>query len=122
VARDGFEFTPGGLGRNLRAFDGDLNALIAGVVDFQGPKSVARMKTTARWTDRTGNARATLAGFAEHTDRDHKLILHGGVPYQWWLEVRWRGKYAIVWPTTIWAGKAIMRNMNRLIAKMKGVR
>lgn len=56
----------------------------------------------APWTDRTGNARRNLHGFAGVTEGDCwcATIEHGpSIDYGVWLETRWNGKYAIIGPT-----------------------
>lgn len=57
-------------------------------------------RTNAPWHDNTGNARAGL--FAKHDAEhmvQHTLTVYGTMPYTFWLEVRWSGKYAIIGPT-----------------------
>lgn len=71
-------------------------------VVFDRYESVAESyaRTNASWTDRTGNARAGL--FAKHDAEHmvkHELTVYGTMPYTFWLEVRWSGKYAIIGPT-----------------------
>jgi len=59
-------------------------------------------RTNAPWTDRTGNARNGL--FAQHDAENmvrHELTVYGTMPYTFWLEVRWSGKYAIIGPTLV---------------------
>lgn len=59
-------------------------------------------RTNAPWTDRTGNARQGL--FTEHEAEHmvvHRLVVYGTMPYTYWLEVRWSGKYAIIGPTMV---------------------
>lgn len=113
-----FEFKPGSLKRNLKAFDGDVNALVAGVVDYRGDRAVAWMKTNAKWTDRSGNARQTLSGYGLHTTEYHELHLHGGMPYQIWLEIRWSGRYAVIWPAVKYQGLALMNQLRGLVNKL----
>lgn len=57
-------------------------------------------RTNAPWTDQTGNARNGL--FAQHDAEPmvkHELTVYGTMPYTFWLEVRWSGRYAIIGPT-----------------------
>lgn len=57
-------------------------------------------RTNAPWTDRTGNARNGL--FAQHDKEPmvrHSLTVYGTMPYTFWLEVKYSGKYAIIGPT-----------------------
>jgi hypothetical protein len=121
MASPTFEFKPGSLQRNLRAFDGDINALVAGVVDYRGTKAISYMKTNAPWKDRTGNARATLSAYGLHSAEWHELHLHGGMPYQYWLEVRWAGRYAIIGPAVKYQGLALMNQLRGLVRKLGSV-
>jgi hypothetical protein len=113
-----FEFKPGSLGRNLRNFDSDIGELIAGIVDYQGAQAVGWMKTNAPWTDRTGNARNTLGAYGLHARDFHEIHLHGGVPYQIWLEVRWGGKYSIIRRAVRIQGLALMNRMRGLCRRL----
>jgi hypothetical protein len=57
-------------------------------------------KENAPWEDQTANARQSLHTFVEQLSDDTvRLYLSHGVEYGIWLEVRWNGKYAIIWPT-----------------------
>lgn len=113
-----FEFKPGSIDSNLRNFNGNLRSLVAGVVDFRGTKSIEYMKTNAKWTDRTGNARQTLGAYGVHSKDSSEIHLHGGMPYQVWLETRWGGRYAIIWPAVKFQGLALMNQMRGLAAKL----
>lgn len=68
----------------------------------------ADMKDSASWTDRTGNARQTLAAFAIKLPDGAVLIAKQQMSYGKWLELKNAGKYAIVLRTlqsyygTIW--------------------
>ena len=118
MASKSFEFKPGSLKRNLRTFNYDINALVAAVVDYRGDRSVDWMKSNAPWTDRTGNARATLAAYGLHGFDFHELHLHGGMPYQIWLEIRWAGRYAIIGPAVKYQGLALMNQLRGLVKKL----
>jgi hypothetical protein len=114
-----FEFKPSRLVANLRHFDGDVNALVGATVDFRTDKSISFMKTNAKWTDRTGNARATLNATAKHSDTSHEIRLYGGMPYQIWLEVRFGGRLAIIGPAVKYQGLALMNQLRGLISKLQ---
>jgi hypothetical protein len=79
-----------------------VDAAVDIVFDEYEPRFETEMRSGARWTDRTGNARAGL--FAEHDAEPmvrHTMTLYGAMPYSIWLEVRWSGKYAIIGPTMV---------------------
>lgn len=57
-------------------------------------------KQNATWTDRTAIARQSLFAFAEQVGQETvELYLAHGVDYGIFLEVRWAGRFAIIWPT-----------------------
>jgi hypothetical protein len=116
---DSFEFKPSRLVANLKHFDGDLNALVAATVDFRADKAITYMKTNAKWTDRTGNARATLNAEPEHSDTSHLIRLFGGMPYQIWLEICFAGRLAIITPAVRYQGLALMNQLRGLVNKLQ---
>jgi hypothetical protein len=57
-------------------------------------------KTNAPWTDRTANARQSLHAFTDEVAATIvDVYLAHGMEYGIWLEVRFQGRYAILWPT-----------------------
>ena len=57
-------------------------------------------KENAPWTDRTANARQSLHTFVEDLAADTvALYLSHGMEYGLYLETRYAGAYAIIWPT-----------------------
>lgn len=103
----------------LDKFSPELDAKIAVIVDRQADVGTSMMKQGAPWTDRTGNARATLAVDAKHKDHEHQLILHGGMPYQIFLELSHGGRFAIIAPTIPELGRKTMELCNGLMAMMR---
>jgi hypothetical protein len=77
-----------------------VDAAVDLVFDHAEASAASRMRTGARWTDRTGNARNGLMALhqAEPMVR-HTLVMYHSMPYGVWLEVRWSGRYAIIGPT-----------------------
>jgi hypothetical protein len=77
-----------------------VDAGVALAFDAMEAKAETYARTNAPWTDRTGNARAGL--FAKHQAIpmvEHRLVVYHTMPYGYWLEVRWSGRYAIIGPT-----------------------
>lgn len=120
-----------------------LNAYIGAMMAYQAPKVQDHMRTTAPWTDRTGNARNGL--FARYNGGaalassvinmrganggsagqmlggavdSHAIDLYHTVPYGIWLEVRWSGKYAVIAPTIQTEGPRVMAAIQGLMGKM----
>lgn len=103
---------------NLTGMSARVNALIAGVVDYEAGESTRMMKEKAPWKDRTGNARATLEGTPAHKGYVHTLTLHGGMPYQIWLETRWAGKYSIIAKSVLPVGRQVMETLRALFERI----
>jgi hypothetical protein len=85
---------------NLKALLPKVDAAVDLVFDQYEPKAESYARTNAPWNDQTGNARNGL--FAQHDSVpmvEHSLTVYGTMPYTFWLEVRWSGKYAIIGPT-----------------------
>lgn len=120
--RSSIEFKPGSLKRNLRTFNGQMGPLVAAVVDYQAHQSIGWMKSNAPWQDRTGNARSTLNAYTLHygvnNGSAHEIHLHGGVPYQIWLETRWSGRLAVIRKAVQYMGLALMNRMRGLASRV----
>jgi len=99
MPRGGFRINTRELDRELGSFNDRMNKGVAAAMDYQATRSEISMKTNARWTDRTGNARGSLFTATKHEGTVHEMVLSHGMSYGIWLEVRFSGRYAIVRPT-----------------------
>lgn len=82
------------------------------VADRMANEIEAYMKFNAPWTDRTGQARATLrAEVLDVTGRAALVLLQHGVDYGVFLEAMQGGRYAILGPTLDYYGPRIMREL-----------
>lgn len=107
----------------VQKFDARLDRGVAGVMEYWDSRLEGHMKTDAKWTDRTGNARNGLRAVAFHEPGvRHGVDLFHSVPYGIWLEVRWAGRYAIVIPTIVQYAPKIMNTLNKLFARLEGSR
>lgn len=95
---------------NLEVLDERLPAAIEKIFDYFSGKAETEMKSGARWSDRTGNARAGLVSAAERNGDEFTLYFASMASYGIWLEIRWSGKYAIVGP--------VMESIGPRLAKM----
>lgn len=87
---------------------GNIESSFGRVVQYLGRTSEyysLRMETyaksKARWTDRTGNARNSLAGAHEggatgSSTASFTISIAHGMPYGIWLELRFGQRYAII--------------------------
>lgn len=85
---------------NLKRLLPRVDAAVDIVFDRYEAEAESYARTNAPWNDETGNARSGL--FAQHDSEPmvvHSLTVYGTMPYTFWLEVRWSGKYAIIGPT-----------------------
>lgn len=101
MARRGV-FTFDSLTPSLKALLPKVDAAVDLVFDHNEAVAESYARTTAPWTDQTGNARAGL--FAQHDAEAmvvHRLIVYGTMPYTYWLEVKWSGRYAVIGPTLV---------------------
>lgn len=86
--------------QRMEAYAGQVLEAIQAVADYFEPVLESHAKQNAPWTDRTSNARQTLNSYSEALGREIvALYLAHGMEYGKWLEIRWSGRYAIIWPT-----------------------
>lgn len=105
---------------NLRNFDARARAAINKSMIYQAGRSEEYMRTNAKWTDRTTNARNGLfATSIRENENSWTLILSHGVSYGIWLEVTNSGRYAIVRPAWLLAGKQTMKLLSRIFERME---
>lgn len=107
------------LGRNIETLPAKVDGYIHAVMTYQSVKAVGYMKTTAKWTDRTGNARGGLStAVVWEPMKLHAIRLFHRVPYGIFLEVRWAGKYAIILPTIRKFGPDTMRLLGKMFKQL----
>ena len=98
-----FEFdtlTPA-LKRMLPVVDAGVDLAFDAVI----PLAATHMRTNAKWTDRTGNARNGLQAAHDKIPMvEHVLVMYHTMPYGYWLEIRWSGRYAVIGPSMLVIG------------------
>ena len=114
MAKSGLRLDKRKLQANIDSLNDRGNRAVAAAFEYQAPKSEARMKISASWTDRTGNARSGLFARPRHAATLHELLLSHGVSYGIYLETRFSGRYAIVRPEILKAGEDLMRIISKL--------
>lgn len=100
MARKRGTFVFDSLTPSLKTLLPKIDAAVDITFDRYEAEAESYARTNAPWKDNTGNARAGL--FASHEAEPmvaHSLTVYGTMPYTFWLEVRWSGKYAIIGPT-----------------------
>lgn len=109
------------LGRNLERLPDEVDGMIHAVMVYQSTKALGHMKTTAKWTDRTGNARNGLGTAVEWVPKErHTIRLFHRMWYGIFLETRWAGRFAIILPTIQQFGPDTMRLLDKLFRKLGG--
>lgn len=118
---DSFTIELSELDYNLKNFDRRARKAIQASMDYQAAKSETWMRTNARWTDRTTNARNGLFAVVDNGlgEDSWLLVLSHSVSYGIWLEVANSGKYAIVRPAFLKAHKELMTRLSNLFERME---
>jgi hypothetical protein len=85
---------------NTRLYRDMLIRAVYRLLSYYAPQIETDAKTNAPWTDRTGNARQTLAAFVYIPEEAViVLVLKQHMSYGVCLELKRGGRYAIVMPT-----------------------
>jgi hypothetical protein len=118
--KPGIVITKDTLSPGLKKFPVVLATALDKYMDFQAPKVQDYARSNAPWTDRTSNARNGLFAQSqgELSTGRIEIRLYHTVPYGIWLEIRWAGKYATIYPTIVNEGQRIMGGLNGLLSKM----
>lgn len=108
--RGSFEFDT--LTPNLKKFLPVVDAAVDLTFDHMEAEFATYMRQNAPWRDRTSNARNGLMAKheAEHMVQ-HTMVLYHTMPYGYWLEVRWSGRYAIIGPTMLAKSPDLVRKL-----------
>lgn len=85
---------------NLEAYQQKCLQAVTNIAAYFAPMFEAHAKENAAWTDRSANARQALHGCHEQAANDIvEIYIAHGMDYGVFLELRWAGKYAILWDT-----------------------
>lgn len=108
----GFKWDSRSLSRNIKELSPKVDAYIGAVVEFQATRGMTYMRAHARWTDRTGNARAGLFTIVRHVPmKRHEATFSHTMSYGFWLEVANDERYAIIMESVRLAGRDIMAQL-----------
>lgn len=100
---------------NCGVYNDKVVEAVHAVLNYFQPLFEEYSKQNARWTDRTGNARQGLnSDVVDLAEAVVMLYLAHGMDYGLWLEVRWSGRYAIIWPT-------IQAHLNEIANMLRGI-
>ena len=99
---------------NLERYEDHVDEMLGVIMDYHAARGLARMKTEAPWTDRTGAARSGLFSVVEHPKKgSYTIIFSYSVHYGFWLEVKFSGRDAIIRPTIVSQGHELMQDIRR---------
>lgn len=108
--------------KRLRRNAGNLNRNVRRnlslIVDRRAAITTGDLKTQARWTDRTGAARAGLFAIPIHGRTYEEIYMAYSVTYGIWLEIAHDRKYAIITPMMRIAGEALLADCRYLLDRM----
>ncbi|UVK63820.1 minor capsid protein [Gordonia phage LilyPad] len=103
------------LRRNVQNLDDVYDDMIKKIVEYHAAQGEIDMKTNAPWTDRTTAARNGLHTIVQHKDKGHYTIIFShSVHYGIWLEVKFSGRDAIIMPTVLSRGRALMKDLRKI--------
>lgn len=97
-----------------------LEQEITSLAERMTDEITAYMKQNAPWTDRTGEARASLYSVVQHEARQmiSVLVSHGTlIPYGVYLELSYGGKNAIIAPTIDIFGPRLWREVQAVVQR-----
>lgn len=121
MASGGVTVVENTLSPNIKALPGFLNDACKAAMMYHEGNAENWMKTNAKWTDQTSNARNGLAArYAGASKGVHTMVLFHQVPYGIWLEVRWEGKYAVILPAVQEFGPRVMKTVESILNKFPG--
>ena len=96
----GLRFDPSAALKGVAAYEASVVHCLTRGAEAVAAEMEATAKRDAPWTDRTGNARRTMTGFALWNDNHELLVgVAGHMPYSPELEIKHFRKYSILFPT-----------------------
>jgi hypothetical protein len=86
------------------------------VLEHDSGVSQNDLRQSAPWTDRTANARGGLFAQAYKGEGGEMgEVLYHTMPYGVYLELANGGKYRVIWPATLRAGRRVMTGIRMLM-------
>lgn len=110
------EFLEGDLIINVKQFDRRVQRAMVAGAEYTSTRLESFMRTNAKWTDRTGNARSGLQSEVKiESDTKIAILMYHSVPYGPWLEVRFGGKYGIILDAIQYGAPLYIQAVERLL-------
>lgn len=103
------------MGQNCIVYGNKVIEACNAVLNYFQPVIETYAKKNASWIDRTANARQTLHSWVDQISKDAvALYLSHGMYYGVFLEAKYAGRYAIIWPT-------LQAHINPIYDMLKGI-
>ena len=114
----------GKLEPNLKEAHSKATFYLSRTTEYYSLHAETYAKSKAPWTDRTGNARSGLgstwtASINSDSAKFEIEVFHR-MPYGFWLEVKYNGKYSIINKTVNIEGNKFFKTANQVMAKIFG--
>jgi hypothetical protein len=103
---------------NIRQLDSRVTRMLTAAIEYHATRGEATMRRSAKWKDRTTNARNGLHTSTQHSSTKHSIIFAHGVSYGIWLEVRWAGRYAVIQPSMTKTGAELMTTIGGALGRI----
>jgi hypothetical protein len=117
MPRNSFDFTADRLLSGVFGYVRSVEAATKGVMKQTSERAQKQAKTNHPWINRTEDAEKGLTSDIRVIAKGkiELYLAHGpNVPYGWWLEVRWKGKFAVIAPTLESNYAPLMANLQRI--------
>lgn len=110
-----WQSSPGDMSRKVENYKQKLLQAVFRLATEWAAKIAADAKTAAPWKDQTGDARRGLFGRVFRLAMGAVIVVGYSVEYGIYLERRWGGRYATVWPAIQRAQAAVMAALQGLV-------
>jgi hypothetical protein len=104
---------------NIEALMPSIKDAVFQLFTYWSQKGASEMRSNARWTDRTGNARQGLSASVFDSEDEIALVFFHRVTYGIWLEIRWSGRYAIIGPTMASIAPQLAQQVATVMLKLR---
>lgn len=120
AASGSFTWDDSEIAKSLITIPDAAHRALSAVVRFHATTAVAHARSTAKWVDRTSNARNGLTSRAViEKGKTYGFVLAHGVEYGIWLEVRFSGRYAVIGPTIEKEARDTMQDASRIFGALR---
>lgn len=103
----------------LESLHDKINSAVYMYADTVSKDFESYAKANRPWTDRTGDARRRLKGYAEKINDGARVCIAHGVDYGIWLEVAHEKRYAILEPTVRLKANDTLRGLKEMFRNIK---